>query len=115
MGGRVTLRTLEKSHPLHLESKCSKSNYLLPTCYPIITYDITRGPGETYPTTDEDTIGDPKDGCSQIVIMWTETVHRFALRPTRVFCSGASDETEAYENCKYQEHNIHLNDICNGH
>ena len=89
------------------ESKCSKSNYLLPTCYPIITYDITRGPGETYPTTDEDTIGDPKDGCSQIVIMWTETVHRFALRPTRVFCSGASDETEVYENCKYRKHNIH--------
>ena len=43
--------------------------------------------------------------------MWTETVHRFTLRPTRVFCSGASDETEVYENCKYRKHNIHLNDI----
>ena len=86
----------------------AKVTYLLPACYPIITYDITQGPGETYPTTYEDTIGDPKDGCSQIVIMWTETVHHIALRPTRVFCSGASDETEVYENCKYQKHNLHI-------
>ena len=32
------------------------------------------------------------------------------LRPMRVLCSGASDETEAYVNCKLQEHNLHLYD-----
>ena len=38
-----------------------------------------------------------------------------ALRPMRAFCSGASDETEAYVNCKLQENNLHLDDIYNGH
>ena len=37
------------------------------------------------------------------------------LRPMRVLCSGASDETEAYVNCKLQENNLHLDDIYNGH
>ena len=39
------------------ETKCSKSNYLLPTCYPIITNEVLERP---IPTTDEDTIGTRK-------------------------------------------------------
>merc|ERR1711974_466207 len=52
--GRVKPQTQERSHPLHQETKCSKSNYPLPTCYPIITHEVLERPN---PTTDEDTIG----------------------------------------------------------
>ena len=88
-----------------MRAAAAKVTYLLPTCYPVITHNVTQGPGETYPTTYEDTIGDPNVGCSQIVITRTEMDLHVALRPMRAFCSGASDETEAYVNCKLQENN----------
>ena len=98
-----------------MRAAAAKVTYLLPTCYPVITHNVTQGPGETNPTTYEDTIGDPNVGCSQIGITRTEMDLHVALRPMRAFCSGASDETEAYVNCKLQENNLHLNDIYNGH
>ena len=50
-----------------------------------------------------------------MVITRTEMDLHVVLRPMRVLCSGASDETEAYVNCKLQENNLHLDDIYNGH
>ena len=67
--------------------------------------DHTPPPQETSSTTYKDTIGGPKVGCSQIVITRSEMDLHVALRPMRAFCSGASDETEAYVNCKLQENN----------
>ena len=98
------------------ESYCSKSNLpFFPPATPSSPTNVTQGPGETNPTTYEDTIGDPNVGCSQIVIMRSEMDLHVTLRPMRAFCSGASAETEAHVNCKPQENTGHLNDIYNGH